>query len=154
MAEKHWRICHLGPGDLATARDLLRLFGEAFEDPATYRGNMPGDAYLDRLLGQPHFIALAAELQGAVVGGLVAYVLEKIEQERSEVYVYDLAVDAAHRRQGIATALIAALRPIAARHGAIVIFIQADQGDPPAIALYTKLGKREDVHHFDIAVDD
>jgi aminoglycoside 3-N-acetyltransferase I len=31
-----------------------------------------------------------------------------------------------------------------------VIFVQADYGDDPAIALYTKLGSREDVIHFDI----
>ena len=33
-----------------------------------------------------------------------------------------------------------------------MIFVQADHGDEPAIALYTKLGIREDVLHFDIAV--
>ena len=35
-----------------------------------------------------------------------------------------------------------------------MIFVQADTGveDQPAIALYTKLGTREDVLHFDIAV--
>jgi len=33
-----------------------------------------------------------------------------------------------------------------------VIFVQADLGDAPAIALYTKLGAREDVLHFDIPV--
>jgi aminoglycoside 3-N-acetyltransferase I len=30
--------------------------------------------------------------------------------------------------------------------------VQADLGDAPAIALYTKMGRREDVLHFDIAV--
>jgi hypothetical protein len=28
--------------------------------------------------------------------------------------------------------------------------VQADYGDDPAVALYTKLGVREDVMHFDI----
>jgi aminoglycoside 3-N-acetyltransferase I len=32
-----------------------------------------------------------------------------------------------------------------------VIFVQADLQDEPAIALYSKLGSREDVLHFDIA---
>ena len=36
--------------------------------------------------------------------------------------------------------------------GAYVIFVQADYGDDPAIALYTKLGIREDVMHFDIPI--
>lgn len=55
-----------------------------------------------------------------------------------------------HRRQGVATALISALKPIAASRNARVIFVQADHWDDPAIALYTKLGDREDVLHFDI----
>ena len=52
-----------------------------------------------------------------------------------------------------ATALIAELRRIAAARGAWVVFVQADYGDDPAVALYTKLGTREDVMHFDIAVE-
>jgi GNAT superfamily N-acetyltransferase len=60
------------------------------------------------------FIALAAVEGDAVVGGIVAYELEKFEQERSEIYVYDLAVAGPHRRQGIATALIEQLKTIAA----------------------------------------
>jgi aminoglycoside 3-N-acetyltransferase I len=92
-------------------------------------------------------------LKGAeVVGGIAAYQLRKFEQERSEIYVYDLAVAAAHRRQGIATALILDLRMIAAERDAYVIFVQADPDDAPAIALYEKLGEREAVLHFDISV--
>lgn len=52
----------------------------------------------------------------------------------------------------IATALIDELKKIAAARAAYGIFVQADIGDEPAIALYTKLGVREDVLHFDIAV--
>ena len=33
------------------------------------------------------------------------------------------------------------------------MYVQADYGDDPAVALYTKLGTREDVMHFDIAVN-
>ena len=82
---------------------------------------------------------------------LAAYELQKLEQERSEIYIYDLAVAEAARRRGIATAVIQRLREIAVLRGAWVIYVQADYGDEPAIALYTKLGSREDVMHFDIA---
>jgi len=34
-----------------------------------------------------------------------------------------------------------------------MLYVQADYGDDPAIALYEKLGTREDVMHFDIAVE-
>lgn len=33
-----------------------------------------------------------------------------------------------------------------------MIYVQADRGDDPAIALYDKLGAREGVLHFDIPV--
>lgn len=81
------------------------------------------------------------------------YELRKFEQHRSELYIYDLAVAAPHRREGIATALIQTLKGIARDRGAHVIFVQADVGDDAAISVYSKLGVREEVLHFDIAVD-
>jgi aminoglycoside 3-N-acetyltransferase I len=131
---------------------MLTTFGEAFDEVDTYGKARPRPNYLQRLLGSDYFIALAALKEREVVGGLAAYELHKFEQERSEIYIYDLAVSARHRRQGIATALIAELGRIAKGRGAYVIFVQADHGDEPATALYAKLGTREDVLHFDIEV--
>lgn len=147
-----FQIRRLGAGDAAAMRELLAVFGAAFEEPETYGAAQPDDAYLQRLLSRDHFIALVALQQGRVVGGLAAYELEKFEQARSEVYIYDLAVAEAQRRQGIATALIAEVRRVAALRGAWVVYVQADTGDDPAIALYSKLGVREEVLHFDIPV--
>ena len=146
-------IRQLGPDDVALIEALSVTFGEAFHEAETYSGNRPSVGYLQRLLGSDYFIALAALKGGEVVGGLAAYELKKFEQQRSEIYIYDLAVAAAHRREGIATALIQELKKTAAARGAYVIFVQADTSDEPAIALYTKLGTREAVLHFDIAVE-
>ena len=131
-------------------RALTALFASAFEDPETYLSAPPSDAYLDRLLADPLFIPLAAFEGETLVGGLVAYELKKLEQARSEIYIYDLAVDAEHRRRGVATALIEKVKEIARERGAWTVYVQADLGDDPAVALYTKLGAREDVLHFDI----
>jgi len=139
-------------GDAALFRSLNAMFGAVFESPEVYSSAPPSEAYLEALLAKQHVIAIAALSEGEVIGGLVAYELDKFEQPRSEIYIYDLAVAEAHRRQGIATALIKRLREIAAERGAWVIYVQADLGDEPAIALYTKLGRREDVLHFDIEV--
>jgi len=143
----------LGPRDTSIMERLLTLFGEAFEEVDTYGAHRPSDAYLTRLLGSDTFLALVALKGETVVGGIAAYVLQKFEQERSEVYIYDLAVSAAYRRQGVATALIMELKQIARARGAFVIYVQADLVDLPAIALYSKLGIREDVLHFDIATN-
>jgi aminoglycoside 3-N-acetyltransferase I len=152
-ASNSFTVRRLAHDDIALMEGMLTTFGEAFNEMATYGGSRPGAAYQRRLLGSDYFIALVALKGGEVVGGIAAYELKKFEQERSEIYLYDLAVSAAHRREGIATALIQELKAIAAERGAYVIFVQADHGDDPAIALYTKLGIREDVLHFDIPID-
>jgi aminoglycoside 3-N-acetyltransferase I len=46
------------------------------------------------LLCSDHFIALAALQDDVVIGGVAAYELKKFERERSEIYIYDLAVAA------------------------------------------------------------
>lgn len=144
----------LTPADLTRYREMLALFAEAFEDADSYATQPPVDDYIRRLLASDTFLALTAAVDGVVVGALTAYVLHKFEQQRSEIYIYDLAVAQAHRRQGIATALIRRLQQEAASRGAWVIYVQADTGedDAPAIALYEKLGVREEVLHFDIPV--
>jgi aminoglycoside 3-N-acetyltransferase I len=129
------------------------MFGEAFADPESYGAAPPDDSWLEALLAKEHVVALIAMAGGTLVGGLVAYELDKFEQARREIYIYDLAVAEAHRRRGIATALIGRLREIAAARGAWVVYVQADYGDDPAIALYEKLGVREAVLHFDIPVE-
>ena len=147
-------IRQLGRRDTALMDAVSTFFGDAFADPASYTSKRPGARYLRKLLASDSFIALAAFEEDKVIGALCAYELHKFEQERSEIYIYDLAVAATHRRRGIATALIRALQEIAGARGAWVIFVQADTQpeDEPAIALYTTLGVREDVLHFDIPV--
>jgi aminoglycoside 3-N-acetyltransferase I len=138
--------------DVPLFKQLLNVFGQAFAEPDTYQSAVPGEEYLQALLGRQHFITFVALDGDIVVGGLVAYELQKFEQERKELYIYDLAVSAEHRRKGIATNLIRELQRVAKGRGVYVIFVQADPEDTPAIRLYESLGQREDVHHFDIPV--
>ena len=150
-ARKGFSVRRLAPADVETMRALIRLFCEAFSELDAYEATPPSDRYLQRLLGDEKFVALAAIESGEVIGGLAGYELVKFERERSEFYIYDLAVREDRRRRGVATALIDELTRIAAAAGAEVVFVQADYGDDPAIALYSKLGRREDVMHFDIS---
>lgn len=143
----------LAPRDVGLMEGMLTVFAVAFDEVEMYNEARPSTAHLERLLGSDYFIALAAVKGGEVVGGIAAYELRKFEQERSEIYIYDLAVAAEHRRRGIASALILELKRAAAARGAYVIFVQADRGDFPAIALYERFGTREDVLHFDIGIE-
>ena len=148
------KVHHLAPADAALFAGMLDVFAQAFDDAATYRGARPGAAYMQSLLADPNFIALVAVDGATPVGALAAYVLRKFEQERSEIYIYDLAVDAHHRRKGIATALIRTLGEAARERGAWTMFVQADIGeeDEAANALYRKLAFEMIVaNHYDIA---
>jgi aminoglycoside 3-N-acetyltransferase I len=143
-------LLRLAAPDVELMRALNALFAQSFADPQTYLGMPPSDAYLKVLLSKDDVFAIVAEAGGEVLAGLVAYQLDKFEQARSEIYIYDLAVAETCRRRGLATALIASLQQIAATRGAWVIFVQANHGDEDAIALYERLGTREEVLHFDI----
>lgn len=143
-------IQRLTTGDVEAARDLNALYADAFADHETYRRDHPDDAWLARQLAKDAIILLVARIDGRIVGGLTAYELPKFEAARSEIYLYDLAVCQSVRRRGVASALIGELQHIAAETGAWAVFVQADYGDDPAVALYTKLGVREDVLHFDL----
>ncbi len=135
--------------------EMLDLFSDVFSDPSSYSTNRPSNDYIQQLLSDKNFIALVAKNDsGKVIGALASYVLRKFEQERSEIFIYDLGVAKEFRRQKIASNLIEKLKIIGKEIGAYVIFVQADKDveDLPAIALYKKLGSLEDVFHFDIDI--
>lgn len=146
------QIHRLTPADAGLLTQLNAMFAEAFDDVPSYGSAPPDDRYVREVLARDQVIALVALAEGVVVGGLVAYELPKLEQARSEVYLYDLAVAKPCRRRGVATRLIGELRALAHARGAWVVFVQADRGDDAAIALYERSGTREEVLHFDLPV--
>ena len=145
-------IRRLTSADVPLVNEMLVVFGKAFGDDESYINHPPDAGYHKGLLESGSLIAIAAMQNDRVIGGLVAYELKKFEQHRSEIYLYDLAVECDHRRQGVATALIEELKVIGRERGAYLIYVQADTEaeDEAAISLYSKLGTCERVLHFDI----
>lgn len=132
--------------------ELMDVFAAAFDDQENYASKKPSVGYIGKLLDNPHNIVLVAIDNDVVIAGLIAYELQKFEQERSELYVFDLAVSHSHRRQGVATGLISLLKEIGQSRNATSIFVQADNEDTPALALYQKLSTamHTDVTHFEL----
>jgi aminoglycoside 3-N-acetyltransferase I len=134
-------------------RALNALFGEVFGEPETYTGSPPESAYCESSLGRDDLLLAVAAQDDQLIGGVAAYLLRKFEQGRSEVYIYDLAVAADHRRRGVATELIEEVRRFGRENGAWTVFVQADvvPEDEPARQLYRKLASEEiTAFHFDI----
>lgn len=155
FAMSSYTYTRLTTTDTERLRALRHVFAVAFDGAEAYQDE-PSNEYLVRFLANPMNIALVAEAKDStVVGGLIAYVLQKVEKEHCEIYLYDLAVAEDYRRQGIATSLIEHLKAIGKDLGAWVIFVQADNVDTEAVALYTKLcsSVESDITHFDIRVD-
>ncbi len=137
-------VSRLTARDLSKLKALNDLFGVVFNDPASYLSNQPSDDYLKRFLAARNHIVLVAERDGRVVGGLVAYCLMKFERERTEIYLYDLAVAEALRRHGIGRKLVDELRRVAKVLGAYIVFVQADEGDE-AVTFYEALHPAENI---------
>jgi len=144
----------LAPDDYVQMNAALDCFAEAFDEYETYSSNRPSAEYLAGLISGGSFIFLVAISGSRLVGALAAYELKKFEQERSEIYIYDLAVSQNFRRKGVATTLIKNLSPIAEERNAWVMYVQADSMDEPAVKLYSKLGVKDEVLHFDLPIKD
>lgn len=144
---------HLDSKDVPFLENLMKVFGEAFKDNKTYQKAKPSPDYIKNFLSDATHIVLVATKNSKVIGGLVAYELKKFEQQRSEIYIYDLAVSKNHQRNKVATSLIENLKIIAKDRGDYVIFVQADKADKAAISFYKTLSMSDiETHNFDIVV--
>ena len=138
----------LGPEDSQQARKLISLFDQVFAEPS--RPMLPELDLLSRLSNDHIWVWVAMD-QEQVLGGLVGYELPKFETQRSELYLYDLAVASAHQGQGIGRGLIDTLIAQVKSTDIWAVFVQADLGDEVPNALYQSYGyEQEKVHHYDL----
>ncbi|SRR5258708_558763 len=137
--------------DISEFIALMKLFGEVFEEMDTYQGVKPSESYIKTFLSDSEHIILVAQEGGSVIGGLVAYELKKFEQERSEIYIYDLAVSKVYQRRGVGTTLVENLKSIGRERGVSTLFVQAEKVDSEAVFFYKSLNaKKIDTYTFDI----
>ena len=136
----------LHESDLSLFKSLIDLFNLVFEEN---RSNIGSDAVLAGLLGKPHFIAMAALAEKEVVGGLTAHELPMYYADRSEVFVYDMAIKPEYQRMGIGKELIRSLKAECSRKGVREFFVLAHEEDEHAIEFYHSTGgKSERVVNF------
>ena len=126
----------LAVADIEVARTLFATMARVFATPA----EALSDAYLTRLLDRDDFWALAAVVDGQLVGGLTAHTLPLTRAEVSEVFIYDIAVVPDWQRHGVGRQLISTLRSQAAAAGISVVFVPADNEDTHALGFYEALG--------------
>lgn len=146
------KIERLKKGDLAKFIELVRLFEVVFEMKDF---SIPDSKYLNGVLNRNDFFVFVAIFEGKVVGGLTTYVLMQYYSKKPLAYIYDLAVDTNHQRQGIGKKLISATNEFYKKKGFEEVFVQADKVDEYAIDFYrsTKPAEEEQVVHFSYSLN-
>ncbi len=136
-----FEIKRLTQVDLAVFQSLVELFNTVFEED---EAGMASEKNLTRLLSDAGFIALAAVVGDEVVGGLTAFELPLYTADRSEIFVYDLAVKAEYQRRGVGKGLIDSLKELARGQEVEEIFVLAHEEDGHAIEFYHATGGRSE----------
>lgn len=126
---------------------LIRLFSEVFEMDST---SVTDQKHLTSLLNKEEFIVLVAVKSDQVIGGLTGFVLPQYYTQKSQVYLYDLAVAKTYQRNGIGKSLLNALQDICITKGYELCYVQADQTEEQAVNFYRKNqpSAELDVIHF------
>jgi ribosomal protein S18 acetylase RimI-like enzyme len=95
------------------------------------------------LLAQDSFYLLLAALDDQPVGAATAVILPKLDARRGFLFVDELTVLPAFRRQGVAGALLAHVEGLAAELGLAGVRLLARPGNAAARALYLAAGYTE-----------
>ena len=142
-------ISRLQENELRRLTELLELLNEVFEEPH----KVATEIQLKKLLNKADFYAIVAIKEDKVIGGLTAYELERYYTDKSELYIYDIAVKKELHNQGIGKQLIEYLKNYALKSGIEGIFVEAYSEDEQAVKFYeSTFGKSEKVDHFNFEI--
>jgi GNAT superfamily N-acetyltransferase len=137
-------IRRLGPGDEAVLAVLAA--DEADFDLEERSGPRPPATGADAAayLSDANVLHWVAEEDGVVLGHLLAYLERRRAAPARQLLLYEIGVREAHRRRGIGTALVGAMRDWMVEHDVAEAWVPADSGE--AEAFYVACGfVRDDV---------
>jgi ribosomal protein S18 acetylase RimI-like enzyme len=130
------RVRRLGIEDAELAEETLRaLKGDAPEASS-------GDGSLRPFLARPENILIVADEDGAPIGFLVAYALDRVDRSQKMMCLYEIEVLEARRRRGVGRAMVEELIALSRRENAVKVWVVASRGNAAAMRLYTSAGAR------------
>jgi aminoglycoside 3-N-acetyltransferase I len=137
--------------DLKDFRSMITLMGEAFDMKKGYDVSKVSAEYLAAFLADDRNVVLIAKEGDEVVGGLVGYVLPKFRIEKSELYIFDLAVSPRQHRKGIGKGLMKYSGQVAREVGCEITYLFADHEEVPAVPFYRSFPHHRElkVHYFE-----
>jgi ribosomal protein S18 acetylase RimI-like enzyme len=126
----------LGPGD----EQEVTAFAEAFDDPIDEEATR---AFLDD--ARHHLVV--AYVDDHPAGFVSATEFLHPDKDGPELFLNEIGVIERFRRRGAGEALIDELKLIGSERGCRLIWVLTDEGNPPAMAMYTKAGGHWDGGH-------
>lgn len=144
-------IKKLSSENLDYAKQLIMFFqiDDGDENPT-----LPSDEYCSKMLEREDFHVIIALENDWVIGGLTAYEMNMYKLETTEMFLYEIGVEPAHRKKGVATALIEHLKKICLDKDIRIMFVGAMANNSPARKLYeTTGGIGEEVIEFEYELD-
>ncbi len=96
------KILRIQENDTERFIEFVELLNEVFEEP----NKVASEMQLKKLLSRCDFHAVIAIKEDKIIGGLTAYELERYYTDKSELYIYDVAVKTELQNQGIGKELL------------------------------------------------
>jgi aminoglycoside 3-N-acetyltransferase I len=120
----------------------IRRLGPGDEGVVLALATQGEPARLEELLADERTYLLAAFDDSGTepIGFVLAYELVRRHGDPARLFVYELGVDPARRRRGIATALMSELARLATERGIRFGFLLTNESNVAAMALYASLG--------------
>ena len=104
--------------------------------------HLPRPDAIHRFLAEPTHHLFVAYADGEPIG-FVSGVEMTHPDKGTEMFLYELAVGEDHRKRGIGTALVRALRELAQENGCYDMWVLTDYDNEPALKTYGKSGSSE-----------
>jgi aminoglycoside 3-N-acetyltransferase I len=130
-------IKRLDASEISLAKELFVWFQM---DDGVDKPLVPSDHYLRTLLLKDDFYVIVATDNEKVIGGLTAFILPMYKEEISEIFLYEIGVNEAYRKKGVAKELIDFLKKIGVRRGIQEMYVGTEMHNIPAQKLYDRTG--------------
>jgi ribosomal protein S18 acetylase RimI-like enzyme len=123
-------VRRLEPGDEAALMGVARRFKQR---------EIEAD-YARRLLADPLNVLLVAERDRQPLGFVWGYLLQRLDRDAQQLFVYEVDVAPESRRQGVGTALMNHVAACAQAQGLMEAFVMTAEDNLAANALYRATG--------------
>jgi len=137
-------IKRLQTNDAETAYQVLTRV-KFVEDGTEHLTDTLTTEYLRDFLKNDRHSLLAALEGNSPIGFILAYRMQRADQDQDMMFFYEINVAAQHRKKGTGTALIKTLKEICKHENILKMFVLTNRSNTAACNLYRKTGGVADI---------